>query len=129
MAGVYRHITASREDGTLVLTIDVEQVKDYIVAEELRYELYHAAKRYRADQIVLDLRNMTFMTSLACHAFLGLRNAVRDLHARIVLCNMADFIRKVFAAKRLLTPSPSTGRVTFEAVDTLEEALELFVKT
>lgn len=129
MAGLYRHITASREDGTLVLTIDLEEVKDYIVAEELRYELCHAAKRYKADQIVLDLRNMTFMTSLACHAFLGLRNAVRDWQARIVLCNMADFIRKVFAAKRLLTPSPSTGRVTFEEADTLEEALDLFVKT
>ncbi|RMF89209.1 MAG: anti-sigma factor antagonist [Planctomycetota bacterium] len=129
MAGLYRHITASRENGTLVLTIDLEQVKDYIVAEELRYELCHAAKRASCDQIVLDLRNMRFMTSLACHAFLGLRNGVRDRHPRIVLCNMAPFIRKVFEAKRLLTPSPTTGRVTFEAVDTLEEALELFVET
>ena len=63
------------------------------------------------------------MTSLACVAFLGLKAAVRDQGGRLVICNMTDFIRNVFSAKRLLTPSPQTGSVAFEEADTLADAL------
>ena len=126
MSGPYRHISANTEGDVLVLTIELEQVKDYVLAEELRYELAHAVKRSRTKQYVLDLRKMGFMTSLACVAFLGLKATVRDVDGRLILCNMADFIRKVFSAKRLLTPSQHTGNVAFEVADTLQDALEAF---
>ncbi|MFV1964666.1 MAG: STAS domain-containing protein [Pirellulaceae bacterium] len=126
MSGPYRHISATTEGDVLVLTIELEQVKDYVLAEELRYELAHAVKRTRPKKFVLDLRKMGFMTSLACVAFLRLKATVRDVGGRLILCNMADFIRKVFAAKRLLTPSQHTGNVAFEVVDTLHDALEAF---
>ena len=95
MAGPYRHITTRLESDILILTLELEQVKDYVVAEELRYEMMHAAKRFKRKKIVVDLQNMTFMTSLACVAFIGLKAGVRDNHARIVMCNMSEFIRKV----------------------------------
>lgn len=100
------------------------EVKDYMVAEELRYELVHAVKRAVSRKFVLDLRNMAFMTSLACVSFIGLKHGVKEVEGRLVLCNMTDFIRKVFNAKRLLTPAANTGNVAFEEVDTLEQALE-----
>ena len=123
MAGPYHHITLRLESDILILTLELEQVKDYVVAEELRYEMMHAAKRFKRKKIVVDLQNMTFMTSLACVAFIGLKAGVRDNHARIVMCNMSEFIRKVFNAKRLLTPSQNTGSVTFEEAETLNDAL------
>jgi stage II sporulation protein AA (anti-sigma F factor antagonist) len=122
--GPYRHISTSTEGETLVLTLELEQVKDYVLAEELRYELTHAVKRANASRIVVDLGNMTFMTSLACVAFLGLKSAVREMGGRLVLCHMTEFIRKVFSAKRLLTPSQHTGNVAFEVTDSLADALE-----
>ena len=39
------------------------------------------------------------------------------------MCNMTDFIRKVFNAKRLLTRSQNTGNVAFEEADSLDDAL------
>lgn len=126
VSGPYRHIGAKKTDeGALVLTIEVEQVKDFTLAEELRYELVHAVKSREAKQIVLDLRNMTFMTSLACVAFIGVRQAMKDVKGRVVLCNMSDFIHKVFSAKRLLVRSKNSGNVAFESAATLEDALAL----
>lgn len=128
MAGPYRHITAGIKDDILILTLELEQVKDYVVAEELRYEMMHAAKRFKRKKIIVDLRKMSFMTSLACVAFIGLKAGVRDNHARIVMCHMSEFIRKVFNAKRLLTPSQNTGAVAFEEAETLDDALARLVE-
>lgn len=123
MAGPYRHITTTTQDDVLILTLELDQVKDYVVAEELRYELMHAVKRSRFRKIIVDLRKMDFMTSLACVAFLGLKAGVREHGGRLIMCNMTEFIRNVFNAKRLLTPSYHTGNVAFEDADTLGDAL------
>lgn len=124
MTGIYRHISTTTEQGVLVMMVELNEVKDYMVAEELRYELVHAVQRSISRKYVLDLRNMTFMTSLACVSFIGLKHAVREVQGRLILCNMSDFIRKIFGAKRLLTPSQSTGSVAFEEAATLQEAIE-----
>lgn len=108
-----------------MLTIEVEQVKDFTLAEELRYELVHAVKSREAKRVVLDLHNMSFMTSLACVAFISVRQAMKDVKGRVVLCNMTDFIQKVFSAKRLLVRSKNNGNVAFESAATLEDAIAL----
>ena len=124
VSGVYRHITVTTDRGVLVLTMDLVEVKDYMIAEELRYELVHAVKRATSKKFALDLRNMSFMTSLAFVAFIGLKHMVREVEGRLILCNMTDFIRKVFNAKRLLTPGANTGNVAFEEAKSLAEAIE-----
>lgn len=129
MSGIYRHILVAKEQDVVVITVELAEVKDYMVAEELRYELVHAVKQAATTDFVLDLRRMTFMTSLACVAFLGLKHGVREVNGRLILCNMTDFIRKVFNAKRLLTPSHSTGSVAFEEADSLSEAIARFKDT
>lgn len=123
MAGPYRNITTTTHGDILILTLELDQVKDYVLAEELRYELMHAVKRARFPKIIVDLRKMEFMTSLACVAFLGLKAGVREQGGRLVMCNMTEFIRKVFNAKRLLTPSHHTGNVAFEEASTLADAI------
>jgi anti-anti-sigma factor len=129
VSGPYRHIGAKAVDGILVLTIEVEQVKDFTISEELRYELVHAVKSRELKRIVIDLRNMSFMTSLACVAFIGVRQAMKDVHGRIILCNMTEFIHKVFSAKRLLVRSKNNGNVAFESAATLEDALAMLATT
>lgn len=123
MSGIYRHIGTTVQHGVLIITVELTEVKDYMVAEELRYELVDAVKRAETKKFVLDLENMAFMTSLACVAFIGLKHAVRETEGRLVLCHMTDFIRKIFNAKRLLTPSQNTGNVAFDDADTREAAV------
>lgn len=128
MSGPYRYIGATTTNGVLVLTIEVDEVKDYAVAEELRYELIHAVKSRQVTKVVLDLHQMAFMTSLACVAFIGVKQAIKDSTGRVVLCNMSEFIHKVFSAKRLLAVSPQSGNVAFECASSLEEAIDLLVE-
>ena len=108
----------------MVLSVDLAEVKDFMIAEELRYELLHAVKRASTKKFVIDLRNMTFMTSLAFVAFIGVKHGVRELDGRLLLCNMTEFIRKIFNAKRLLSPGAQTGNVAFEEAETLADAIE-----
>jgi anti-anti-sigma factor len=126
VVGHYRHISTADENDVLILTLKINQVRDYVVAEELRYELLHAVRRVNAQKIVVDLRNLTFMTSLACVAFLGLKAGLREHGGRLILCNLSEFIRKVFSAKRLLSPSPHTGSVAFETAGSLHDAVRKF---
>ena len=107
-----------------MLTIVDKQVREYMLAEELRYEMVHAVKRSNKSKFILDLQNMEFMTSLACVCFIGLKHAVREAEGRLVLCNLSDFIRNILETKRLLARSQHTGSVAFEATDTFEEAKE-----
>ncbi|MBP87155.1 MAG: hypothetical protein CMJ64_10625 [Planctomycetaceae bacterium] len=125
MSGPYRHIGASTTDGVLVLTIEDEQIKDSLVAQELRYELVHAMNSRQSVLIVIDLRNVTFITSLACVAFIAVKQSMKSNDGRVALCNMSDFLKKLFNAKRLLTRSPNSGNVAFEAAGTLQEAIDM----
>jgi anti-anti-sigma factor len=125
VSGPYRHIGASTTNGVLVLTIEDEQIKDSIVAQELRYELVHALNSRQSTQVVMDLRNVTFITSLACVAFIAVKQSMKSNDGRVALCNMSEFIKKLFNAKRLLTRSPNSGNVAFEAAGTLQEAIDM----
>ena len=125
MSGPYRHIGASATDEVLVLTIEDEQIKDSIVAQELRYELVHALNSRKATRVVIDLQNVTFITSLACVAFIAVKQAMKSTEGRVALCNMSDFIKKLFNAKRLLTRSPNSGKIAFEGAETLQDAIEM----
>lgn len=95
------------------------------MAQEMRFELVHALNSRRSSRVVLDLKNLTFMTSLACVAFIAVRQAMKDKTHRVALCNMSDFIKKVFEAKRLLRRSPNSGNVAFESAETLQDAIEM----
>jgi anti-anti-sigma factor len=123
VSGIYRHIGTSSQQGVTVISVELAEVKDYMVAEELRYELVDCVKRSASNKFVLDLSKMSFMTSLACVAFIGLKHAIRENHGALILCHISDFIRKIFDAKRLLTPAQNTGNVAFEDAQTLEDAI------
>ena len=120
----YQHIAPISHPGILVLQVELKEVKDYMLAEALKYELVHAVRGARAKQFILDMGKMEFITSLACVALIGLKHAVREREGRQILANMSDFIEKVLSAKRELSPSQVHGQAAFEQAETVEEAIE-----
>ena len=118
-------ITTIRHDDVLIMRIESEQIKDALIAQDLKNILTHTVKNSTATKFILDMENLTFMTSLGCVAFISVKHAIRDKQGRLVLCNMMPFIRKIFTAKRLLQASPHNGNVAFVAVASLNDALEL----
>lgn len=122
----YQHITPISQPGVLVLRVELTEVKDYMLAEALRYELVHAVRAAKSNHFILDMGKMEFITSLACVALIGLKHAVRDREGRLILTNLSEFIEKVLSAKRLLSPSQVNGQAAFEQAETVEAALERF---
>ena len=120
-------ITTVRHDDVLILRIESKQIKDALVAQDLKEKLTHTVKKSTATKFILNMENLTFMTSLGCVAFISVKHAIRDRQGQLVLCNMMPFIRKIFTAKRLLQASPHNGNVAFVAVDTLEDAMEMLM--
>jgi len=96
-----------------------------MVAQEMRYELVHALSSRKSNRVILDMRNLTFMTSLACVAFIAVKQSMKGEGERVALCNMSAFIKKIFHAKRLLRQSPNSGNVAFESAETLQEAIKM----
>lgn len=116
--------TASRmvDDGVLVATIAVGEIREPTVAYDLRNEMLVLVRESNAQHVVIDARHLAYMGSVGFLAFLGLR---RQLKGRIVLCNLGPIIRESFAVCRLI-PGKSGGNAPFEVADSLEEALDLF---
>ncbi len=119
-------ITTQKIDDVLVMKIETEQIKDGLVAQDLKTIFAHTVKSSLATKFVLDMGKLTFMTSLGCVAFISVKHAIRDKEGRLILCNITPFIHKVFTAKRLLQQSHINGNVAFECAETLQDALEMF---
>jgi len=118
-------ISTTKIDDVLVMKIETDQVKEAIVAQDLKTILGDTVKKATQTKFVLDMSKLTFMTSLGCVAFISVKHAIRDKQGRLILCNIAPFIRKIFNAKRLLQQSQHNGNVAFECADSLDEALEM----
>ena len=118
-------ITTIRHEDVLMMRIETKQIKDALVAQDLKQILTHTVKNSTATKFILNLENLTFMTSLGCVAFISVKHAIRDKQGQLVLCNMMPFIHRIFTAKRLLQASPRNGNVAFVTVASLEDALEM----
>jgi anti-anti-sigma factor len=106
----------------LVATIMVGEIREPAVAYDLRNEILALVKEAKCQDLVIDARNLIFVSSVGFLTFLGVR---RELKGRIVLCNLADTIYQSFAVCRLI-PVGDDSIAPFEAAATLEEALVKF---
>jgi anti-anti-sigma factor len=76
-------------------------------------------------KVIVDLGNVDFVSSVAFRPLLSLRRGVSDRNARLIVCNLSEFVAGVFNATRLLINPHSTG-APFEAQANLSTALTTF---
>jgi anti-anti-sigma factor len=107
----YRHLTSRTEQGVLVLTLTVPQIRGDELAEELRDELLAAAAD--ADRVVLDMHRVGYISSVAFRPLLQLHGALKERGGRIVLCQLAEQVLEVLHLTRLISTSRSS-RAPFE---------------
>ena len=115
-----RHASGSIQDDVLVITILAKQIRDPKTSCALRDEILALVGSAEMSGLVIDLQRVTFIGSIGLLAFLGVR---RHLEAgRIVLCNLADPIRRMFEVCRLVAVD-SSMTAPFEVADSLKAAL------
>ncbi len=106
----------------LVATITVERLRDAMEAYALRDELISLLDSSNARSVVIDMGKIHYTGTVLFLAFLGVRWHLGD--ARIVLCNLSEPVREMFAISRMIpseTPNPKPA--PFEVAPTLPDAL------
>jgi anti-anti-sigma factor len=112
--------TSSRiENGVLVLSVEVDQLRDTETSYALRDEIIARLAKSESNDVVVDLRPVEFVNSIGLVALLALR---KHVPGRIVLCNVSDFVANLLQLCRLTASDPSHA-APFEVQENLKAAL------
>lgn len=128
MSGTFRHISAREDRGVLILTLDVERISSYEVAEAMGRELIDAVREKTAPKVVVDMSKLSYMSSVGYGPLITLRSRVRAEGGRIILCGLSGVVKDVFEATRLLI-NPHSPKSLFEFTDTLDQAIGLLTSS
>jgi len=122
MASAYKHFESSVQDGVLVLTIKDTHLHGDQLADQLRSEMIDAVDQAGLNKVVLDFRNVEYLSSVAFRPLLSMRRKVEEVKGRVVLCNLAALVTDIFRTLRLISSSRSYP-ATFEVVPDVPAAL------
>src|SRR5262245_66683254 len=120
MADASNLCTRDVKDGVLIATLLVEQLREAKMAYELRDKLISLIQESRPSDVVIDLGKAKFIGSIGFLAFLAVRRELPN--GRIVLCNLFQPVRDMFAVSRLIQTAGNQG-APFEVAATKEAAL------
>ena len=121
----YQYVRAEQIEGVLVVTITVDQIRDATRGYTIRDEILAAIETHQANDLVLDLGQLSFIGSIGFMAFLSVR---RQLSAgRIILCKMSGPVRDLFAICHLIATDPAK-KAPFEVAETVAAAVESVAK-
>ena len=116
---------STRDDGDVqVLTLELNRLSSYELAEAAGRELIEAVQGRQAPKVVVDLGNVEYMSSVGYGPLITFRARVRDLGGRLVLSRLSPVVKEMFEATRLLI-NPHSPKSLFEFTDTLEDAVAL----
>jgi anti-anti-sigma factor len=123
MAQGFKHFDTQVQDGVLILTIKDTHLHGDQLADQLRSEMIDAVEQSGLNKVVLDLRHVEYLSSVAFRPLLSMRRKIEEMKGRMVLCNLATLVADVFRMLRLISSSRSYP-ATFEVVADVPAALE-----
>jgi anti-anti-sigma factor len=122
MADGYKHFDSSTKEGILILTLKDTHLHGDQLADELRNEMLMALGRSGSNKVILDFRNVEYLSSVAFRPLLSLRRKMEEQKGRMVLCSLATLVSDVFRMLRLISSSRSYP-ATFEVFADIPTAL------
>jgi anti-anti-sigma factor len=106
----------------LVLRVAESQVMGDTVADALRDEMLAVYQQSGAVHVIIDMEQVTYLSSAGIRPLLSLNREVRDREGRLILCNLSRDVESVFVATRLVSTSRATP-ATFEKHDNVPSAV------
>ncbi len=123
LARLRRHVPRLEQD-VLVLTVTEKELTGEELAADLGQELQASVDQAGVSKVVLDLQNVIYLFTPCLRPMLALRNHLRSLGGRIVLCNLKMRVEEVLRVTRLISGGGG-GPVPFEAAADVPAALSL----
>lgn len=121
MQGENSSVICSVEDGVVIATLLVLQIRDPLVVESLRSAMLQAIESSGARSVIINFRDVKFMVSMVFLAFLAVRRQIGG--GRVVFCELSPEIKEILAICRLI-PAGNLTAAPFEVAETLQEARE-----
>lgn len=109
------------ENGVVVATVLVPQIRDPQVVETLRNTMLVAIEASGARSVIISFSGVKFMMSMSFLAFLAVRRQIGG--GRVVFCEVSPEIIEILSICRLIPAGNSTS-APFEVAHTMAEARE-----
>jgi anti-anti-sigma factor len=103
----YRYLTSRVESNVLVITLTVPQLQDEAMAQAIQDELLAAVGVSVRSNVVVDLQNIRYVSSVAFRPLLRLRRELQDSGGRLILCGLTRVVGDVFYTTRLVSADGS----------------------
>jgi len=97
----------------VVVRVNEAQVMGDTIADTLRDELIALYQHSGAVHVVIDMAQVTYLSSAGIRPLLALNKEVREREGRLVLCGLTRDVESVFVATRLISSSRAVP-ATFE---------------
>lgn len=112
----------------VVLRVNDASVAGDALADALRDELIAAYQHSGAVHVVVDMGQVTYLSSAGIRPLLALNREVRDREGRLILCNLARDVEGVLVATRLVS-SNRAAPATFEKHTDVPESVASLYQT
>ena len=113
----------------LVLRVTESQVMGDTVADALRDEMLALYEQTGATHVVIDMEQVTYLSSAGIRPLLALNRQVRDREGRLVLCGLTRDVEGVFVATRLISTTRSVPATFENAADVATAVAGLYQKS
>jgi anti-sigma B factor antagonist len=94
-------LTTYSKDGILTIVFDDARILDETTLEELGRELTEALNKTSEERVILDFRNVKFMSSSMLGKLVQLHKKAGEFKVKLKLCSIDSEIRQVFKITRL----------------------------
>src|SRR5262245_16613403 len=91
----------------VVVRVNEAQVMGDTIADALRDELLSLYQQSGATHVVIDMEQVTYLSSAGLRPLLSLNKEVREREGRLILCRLSRDVEGVFIATRLISSSRS----------------------
>lgn len=124
----FRFFSSEVRDDVLVLTLNIDTLRDYVEARDLGNEFEAAAVESGKSHVVVNMKRLTYLTSVGIWPLLGLRHQVREQGGAMALCELTQFVETVLMKTHLLV-NPKARTAPFLNAATVDDAITLLTSS
>jgi anti-anti-sigma factor len=106
----------------VVLTLQDAQILGDEMADALRDQMLAVAVQAEAQNVVLDFRNVKFLSSAGFRPLLSLHRLLRQRNGKLLLCGLNADVHEIFEVTRLISTKGQT-RAPFDVFGDITTAV------
>jgi len=123
--GSFSHISWRKDNDVLIIVLQDERLQGDDLAEGLRQEFIDALNMNGLNKVVIDFRNVKYLSTAGFRPLLTLHRKLHELRGRMIFCNLTPETAEVFIVTRLISATRLSS-APFESADDLPAALARF---